>query len=60
MWDEGPHGGDHDHVASTKYAKAARGVFVTAGGWVWSVRDFRSSRSRASSSPDCDMLRGCV
>jgi hypothetical protein len=41
MWDEGPGGGHHDNMASTKYTKAACGVFVTASGSIWSVQNFR-------------------
>jgi hypothetical protein len=41
MWDEGPGGGHHDAMASTKYKKVACGIFMTAGGKMWSVQNFR-------------------
>ena len=46
MWAEGP-GADfktHGHyinMSSTKYTKVACGFYVTAGGDVWAVQDFR-------------------
>lgn len=41
MWREGPGGGHHDAMASTKYTKVACGVFVTSKGSIWSVQNFR-------------------
>lgn len=41
MWAEGPGGGHHDNMATTKYTKVACGVFVTARGAIWSVQNFR-------------------
>ena len=41
MWAEGPGGGHHDAMASTKYKKVACGVFVTSRGAIWSVQNFR-------------------
>lgn len=41
MWAEGPGGGHHDSMASTKYTKVACGVFVTSRGATWSVQNFR-------------------
>jgi|GEM_PF-1330898 len=41
MWAEGPGGGHHDTMASTKYTKVACGVFVTSRGAIWSVQNFR-------------------
>lgn len=41
MWDEGPGGGHYDSMTSTRYKKAACGVFVTESGAFWSVQNFR-------------------
>ena len=41
MWAEGPGGGHHDTMATTKYKKVACGVFVTSRGAIWSVQNFR-------------------
>jgi hypothetical protein len=41
MWREGPGGGHHDAMASTKYTKVACGVFETSRGTTWSVQNFR-------------------
>ena len=41
MWAEGPGGGHHDAMATTKYKKVACGVFVTSRGAIWSVQNFR-------------------
>ncbi|HVJ89699.1 MAG TPA: CAP domain-containing protein [Labilithrix sp.] len=41
MWAEGPGGGHHDAMASTKYTKAGCGVFVTAKGAVWVVLNYQ-------------------
>jgi hypothetical protein len=41
MWNEGPGGGHHDAMASTKYTKVACGVFATSSGATWSVQNFR-------------------
>jgi hypothetical protein len=41
MIGEGPGGGHHDTMLSTKYTKVACGVAVTADGTTWSVQNFR-------------------
>ncbi len=41
MWNEGPGGGHFDNMASTTWTKVACGLFVTAGGQMWSVQNFR-------------------
>ncbi len=40
MWAEGPGGGHHDAMASTRYTKVACGVYDTGRG-IWSVQNFR-------------------
>ena len=41
MWDEGPGGGHHDNLASTKWKEVGCGVYVTASKKVWVTQDFR-------------------
>ncbi len=41
MWDEGPGGGHHDIMASTKYTQVACGMHDTGNGTFWSVQNFR-------------------
>jgi hypothetical protein len=41
MWDEGPGGGHHDNMASTKWKEVGCGIYVTSSGKVWVTQDFR-------------------
>ncbi len=41
MWAEGPGGGHHDAMASTKYTKVSCGLVETSRGTIWSVQNFR-------------------
>jgi hypothetical protein len=41
MWNEGPGGGHHDLMATTKHTKVACGFYTTPQGAVWSVQNFR-------------------
>lgn len=41
MWNEGPGGGHHDNMASTKLTKVACGFYTMTNGDVWSVQNFR-------------------
>lgn len=41
MWAEGPGGGHHDAMASTRFTKVACGFATTSKGSVWSVQNFR-------------------
>jgi hypothetical protein len=41
MWAEGPGGGHYENMTSTQSTKVACGFYVTPGGSVWAVQDFR-------------------
>lgn len=41
MWNEGPGGGHHDLMATTKHREVACGFYTTPDGAVWSVQNFR-------------------
>jgi hypothetical protein len=41
MWAEGPGGGHYDNMTRAGYTLVSCGFYVTPGGAVWSVQDFR-------------------